>query len=637
MIDLGRRCSDAAPRDRRSVELQVALPNTDIGRTVADKVHFQGAGREDDRYQDVLVESFSQSELLQRVTGAVAILLYQMEVFPDGTFLCHQFIGLESIIGEHPAELSPEEAYDAAVHPDDREAYDASLEPLLRGESVEIEYRVTGYDGSTRWVFDRMHPRRTDGRLLVDGVVADITDRKRIAEELAEARALARLAHHDPVTDLPNRVAFEEHLTLALARGERYGSGVAVLFIDLDNFKLVNDSFGHAAGDELLCAVASRLRGATRAMDVVARQGGDEFLILLSDLELGGPRPLDITACLRSAEVVAYKVRLVLSAPFLVAGTDIFVTASIGISLFPADAEDAPTLLKHADIAMYAAKDGGRDGHKVYDLDSDHALDQLSMAARLRKAIERGQGLLLHYQPIVTLEDGAIVGTEALVRWEDEERGLVAPLEFIPLAERIGLVGLITDWVIDESCRQAGRWQSVGVDVYVSINLPFSCCEPARIRHLLETIDTLKVEPERVMVEITEAAVMADVRRRIEPELVALHRRGVKLAIDDFGTGHSSLGRLNQEWVSMLKIDRSFVQDVPESEQASRLVTSIIQLAHTLGLEPVAEGIETEAQHRFLLERGCRLGQGFYFSRPVPVVEVERLLRRQHRAAGKAA
>ena len=358
---------------------------------------------------------------------------------------------------------------------------DATGEALARGESVEIEYRLLGHDGQTRWVLDRMRPEGTaeDGSLLVDGVVADITARKRI-----EAEAIEKLAHaalRDSLTGLANRTAFLEHLDAALARASRTGEGAAVLFIDLDNFKLVNDSFGHSAGDELLKAVGSRLRTAIRQTDVVARQGGDEFLILLSDLERN---PTEETAFMGAAEVVANTLRRSLRAPFLVEGIEIYISASVGISIYPSDADDSTTLLKHADVAMYTVKEAGRDGHALYRSATDTALEQISMASRLRKTVEGGHGLVLHYQPLVDLEAGTLVGVEALVRWQDGSRGLVPPGDFIPLAEQIGLIGLLSDWVIDEACRQALAWQEQGLDLYVSINLPPSYCQTTGMAHL---------------------------------------------------------------------------------------------------------------------------------------------------------
>ena len=561
------------------------------------------------------------SELLRRIADTVAIMLYELELRPDGSWRCLEFIGLETLIGPVPDGVSPEDAYEAAVHPEDRQAYDGAVVALGRGEPVEVKYRLIGHDGRIRWVLDRMGPEpAASGCLLVGGVVADITERRRAQEELIEAQKLAHIALHDPLTGLPNRISFQEHLELGLSRAERMGGAAAVLFIDLDNFKLVNDSFGHVAGDKLLQAVGSRLRAAMRKMDVVARQGGDEFLILLTDLERDTSEESDL---LRAPEVVARTVRRVLRAPFEVEGTEIYVSASIGISLYQIDAEGSETLLKHADVAMYSVKEAGRDGYAFYAAGADTALEQISTAARLRKTIESGRGLVLHYQPIVNLETTDFSGVEALIRWQDGERGLIPPAAFIPLAERIGLIGPISDWVIEEACRQASAWQERGLDLYISINLPPSYCQSTGMAYVLSSAHAAGVELERLMIEITESALVPDTRKLVEDTLAELRGRGLKLAIDDFGTGYSSLGRLNETWVSMLKIDRSFVQELPDSTHACKLVASVVQLARTLGLEPIAEGVETEEQRRFLLEHGCMLGQGFLFSRPVPAHEIE--------------
>jgi diguanylate cyclase (GGDEF)-like protein/PAS domain S-box-containing protein len=559
------------------------------------------------------------SELLRRIAGTVAIMLYDMEVRPDGTFECLTFVGLETLIGPVPEGMSSEEAYDAAVHPDDREVYDAATQGLWERKPVEVEYRLIDPSGEVRWVLDRMRPEREqeDGSLRVGGVVADISERKRV-----EAEAMEKLAHaalHDSLTGLANRASFLEHLELGLERARRNDKGVGVLFIDLDNFKLVNDSFGHAAGDELLKAVGSRLQSAVRGMDVVARQGGDEFLILLTDVEKqaaddGSDSP---------AEVVASKVRTILSEPFSVDGIEIYISASVGISAYPADGNDADTLLKHADVAMYSVKDSGRDGHARYNRGGDTALEQISKAARLRKSVESGQGLVLHYQPLMNLETAEVVGVEALVRWQDGKRGLVQPDEFIPLAEQVGLIGSLSDWVVAEACRQASAWQKEGMDFYVSINVPPSYCQPTGMAHLAAAADAAGVALDNLMIEVTESALAPDKRANLEDTLADMHSQGLRLAIDDFGTGYSSLGRLNQTWVNMLKIDRSFVQELPDSEHARNLVSSVVQLAHSLGLEPLAEGVETEEQRRFLVDHGCRYGQGFLFSRPLPTDQIK--------------
>ena len=434
----------------------------------------------------------------------------------------------------------------------------------------------------------------------------------------AERDRRLELAFRDPLTGLPNRRLLEEHLTLALARCRRSGTGAALLHIDIDAFRLVNDSLGYVTGNRVLAAVASRLGQATRATDRLARPGGDEYLLLIADIEAGGAKTV--------AEQAAERVLEALRAPFDIDGTEFDLECSIGLAVFPDDADDTHALLEHADAAVFRAKSVARGGFAGYERHEPTARrERLQGSTRLRRAIANDE-FSLHYQPIFDVARGELIGVEALLRWHDPERGNIPPNEFIPLAEETGLIEAIGDWVVRAVCRQQAEWASRGLEPQISFNV-----SPRQLRrldfaervahHLRET----GANPEKLTAELTESATMED-PAECDEILRALHRLGLQLALDDFGSGYSSLSRLREMPVATLKIDRAFMREVPDNREATACLTAILRLSVALGRTAVAEGVETEAQRRFLEEAGCPLAQGFLLARPLPPAGVEELL-----------
>jgi diguanylate cyclase (GGDEF)-like protein/PAS domain S-box-containing protein len=528
---------------------------------------------------------------------------------------------IEALLGVSADEyMSDPHLWYKRLHPADRER---ALEEYVRGREsgrpFTFEYRLVSTDGRIVWIRDSatIVADPQDPETFVHGVMLDVTDARK-----AEARA-AFVSHHDPVTGLPNRSMFEEYLGLAIARARRAGGGVAVMLIDVDDFRLVNDSLGHETGDVLISKLAARLREATRDTDLVARQGGDEFLLLLADLDRGTAPgiPNATDGATMVAESVAARVQEMLRAPFDVGGIEVYVSASIGIALFPNHASDAAVLLRAADTAMYRSKRTGPGGYSIYADGEQDLLGKLSMSTRLRKAVEQ-QNWKLHYQPIVDLLEGTMIGVEALIRWNDPNGGLVAPGDFIPLAEEMGLIEAIGDWVVDELARQGAEWRAEGLEIELSFNLsPRQLWRPEVGDRIMERIEAAGLDPRRVLVEITETAAMTDPDRTLRI-LRDLRARGLRVALDDFGTGYSSLSRLRDLPVDVLKVDRTFVREVSTHPANGSMVQAIVQLAHALGMTPLAEGIETQADWLFLVERGCGLGQGYFFGRPVPGQEI---------------
>jgi diguanylate cyclase (GGDEF)-like protein/PAS domain S-box-containing protein len=519
---------------------------------------------------------------------------------------------ITDLFGITPEEWkSSPDAWLRAVHPEDRELARTAFEEANESHTpFHLEYRVVPPDGDVRWVLDRtvILPTVEGQRRLTQGMIFDITDRKRAEQELSHR------ANHDALTGLPNREQFRAALDEAIARARKHGRAVGAMYVDLDDFKLVNDGFGHEVGDEVLVAVADRLRGATRASDLVGRDGGDEFLVLLPDL------PPTIEGATGAAEQAARRVREVLVEPVTAGSADLWVRASVGVSLFPFDAADTQTLLKHADAAMYDAKAAGRDACRFYKPDARDSEERLELAARLRLGIKHGE-LELHYQPIVELVSGRTVGVEALARWTDSERGSIGPEEFIALAEQTGLIRALSEWAVREASRQAAEWRAEGHDLHVSINMPPDVCRQIGAGAIVDMIEEAGCDPARIALEMTESDAMVP-RPGLKDEMAALALHGIQLAIDDFGTGHSSLTRLGEFPVRVLKIDRSFVRGLPEGRGPRTLVNAIMYLAEGFGLTVVAEGVETEAQRDYLVENGCRYAQGYLYSPAVPAEEL---------------
>ncbi|MCF8032485.1 MAG: EAL domain-containing protein [Desulfarculaceae bacterium] len=447
-----------------------------------------------------------------------------------------------------------------------------------------------------------------DGRLV--WALRDISAIKNSEEKITY------LAYHDALTGLPNRRLLSDRLEVAIATASRKNQRLALLFLDLDNFKHVNDGLGHAAGDDLLRETARRLEGRVRDEDTVARLGGDEFVMLL----LGIQEP-------EYAAVVAQRVLDCLAKPFVLRDHELFLSASIGITLFPDDGRDAETLMANADMAMYRAKGAGRNNYKLFTPElNDKVQRRMALEGALRSAIDN-QEFLVHYQPKVELDQGRVVGVEALVRWQRPELGLISPGEFIPLAEDTGQIVPIGQWVLEQACRQTKAWHDRGNDgLAVSVNLsPRQFQQKDLVPMVAETLGRTGLDPTCLELEVTESMVMDSVDEAIVT-LEELHRLGVQLSMDDFGKGYSNLYYLKRFPMNTLKIDRSFVQDVAVDSDDASIVDTIINMSRGLRLKVIAEGVENREQLSFLRERRCDQIQGFLFSRPLPDDELFNLL-----------
>ena len=501
-------------------------------------------------------------------------------------------------------------------HPDDVNATDGMRDQLRRGEidSFKMEKRYLHRDGGSIWVALTVAVRRdAAGRRLYDvSIVEDISSRK-LAEQQVQY-----LATHDGLTGLPNRAMFVQLLALASESAKRRGSKIAVLFIDLDRFKTINDSLGHDAGDALLREMAVRFRECLRSSDIVARLGGDEFVVVLQDV------------CDQSqVSTVARHILSVAMRPVQINRQECRVTASVGICLHPQSDQDDHAVLKNADLAMYVAKEEGKNRYQFYSSSlCARSAGRLAIETCLREALERDE-LALHYQAKVSIETDAITGVEALLRWNSPALGPVSPVQFIPVAEETGLIVPIGRWVLRSACAQSAQWVREGLPaVRICVNLSMRQLQDAGlVADIAAALAEYGVRPELLELELTESSIMHNAERavRVLSEIKAL---GVRLAIDDFGTGYSSLAQLKRLPIDTLKVDRSFIRDIPHEAEDRAITEAIIAMGKTLSLTIVAEGVETPQQKAFLREHACDEMQGYYFSTPIPAGEFAELLRR---------
>ena len=475
------------------------------------------------------------------------------------------------------------------------------------GAVSNVEVRMRRRDGTPVWVIENM--TLLDGGVL-EGTIVDITDRKTAQEQMEYQ------AYHDALTGLPNRLLFKDRIDIALAHAKRHRTAAAVMFLDLDQFKLVNDSLGHTVGDALLQEVATRLVLSIRADDTVARMGGDEFTVLLTDVKDPG-----------AAAVVAQKLLDAVSQPMLIEGHELYVTTSLGIARSPEDGGDAETLLKRADGAMYRAKEAGRNNFQfATDAAPESTSERLLIERSLHHAFEREE-FVVHYQPMTNLLTGNVVGAEALIRWNHPERGMTSPDDFIPIAEECGLILPIGEWVLRTAVKQMKAWHAEHGPLRVAVNLSARQFQQRDLTAMIETILTENDYPAELLdIEITESTAMqnADVSLAVMKRLRSM---GVRISIDDFGTGYSSLSYLKRFPIDTVKIDQNFVRDLSDSTNDGAIITAVISMARALNLRVVAEGVETEAQLAFLRRENCEVVQGFLHSRPVSAAEFETSLR----------
>jgi diguanylate cyclase (GGDEF)-like protein/PAS domain S-box-containing protein len=529
----------------------------------------------------------------------------------DGTYVDVNE-AFESLISRRRDEIVGKTSLDLGIWENSADRWRMARMVASAGSLRDMPVQFRSSTGEVRDVLISAETINLEGEACILALSHDITERKRAEEQITH------LAYHDALTGLPNRTLFKDRLTQCLARARRQDRPLAVLFLDLDHFKFINDTLGHNLGDELLQEVSRRLAGCVRQDDTVARVAGDEFTVLLAEISHA-----------ENAGRLAQKIIEAVARPMVLEGHELFVTASLGVALYPGDGEDGEALMKSADAAMYRAKELGRNNYQLCTPGmTSRALERMSLEGQLRQALARSE-FVLHYQPIVSLESGRVVGTEALVRWQPPGRDLVPPDAFIPAAEDNRLIIPLGEWVLREACHQLAVWRELGLEnLRVSVNLSARQFQqrnlPRAVRRILEETE---VPADRIDLEITESVAMQNAEWTAGT-LRALREMGVSIAIDDFGIGQSSLSYLKHFPLSTLKIDRSFIRNLLSNSEDEAIVRAVIALAHSLKLKVIAEGVETPAQLAFLRNAGCEEFQGFVFAPPSPPSEIDELLRR---------
>ncbi|MCX8129982.1 MAG: EAL domain-containing protein [Clostridia bacterium] len=521
----------------------------------------------------------------------------------------------KQIAGYSKDEELENEMFIELIHPDDKAKYLQYMRSFFTGKekSAQLEYRIISQDGNTVWVLSRGKGIwDSSGKLVrVAGSFMDITIRKEAEREIHQ------LAYYDTLTHLPNRVLLIDRLNMVLAESKRNKNMGALLYLDLDNFKTINDTQGHAFGDELLKKISDKLKYCVREYDTVARLGGDEFVILQPRINAAD-----------DAVRLAGRIISAIQEPWVISGRDYYITCSIGITIYPNDGKDGPTLLKNADMAMYTAKELGRNNYQLYEKNMNvRIMEKLVMENDMRRAIDRNE-FVVFYQPQIDIATGAITGVEALIRWVHPEHGMIPPLKFIPLAEETGLVITIGEWVLRTACKQNRKWRSEGIEnLNMAVNLS---ARQFQQKDLVEMISRVLEEtgmtPELLELEITESIAMQDLNYTMTV-LNSLRDMGIRVSLDDFGTGYSSLNYLKNLPISTLKIDKHFVQEITNNSKEEAIAKAVISMAHSMMLSVTAEGVETVDQLTFLKEQGCDKVQGYFFSKPLPAEELEALLK----------